>query len=288
MRAALGSALDQVQANAQALAGGQGDEETVHQLRVGLRRLRSLLRDCAALVPGWPATWQLPLQHAFARLGALRDEHTLAGVVEPLLQAAGAPGVAKAGAPLTGATAPDAAAPDAAGPDATALDASAPDAAAVVLAPDFQLALAALALLVRGDEGFATLSPRRTRQLLARRLARLHRQVMRAGRHFHRLPVQEQHRVRKRLKRLRYLAELCAPLWPGKTGRRYLRALEPAQDALGLHNDIAVAAERLRATASCDARAWFAAGYLQAHLATTGRAGRKALGRVAGTPVFWA
>lgn len=264
MREALGSALEQVQANAAAVAAGHDDAGLVHQLRVGLRRLRSLLRDCAALAPGLQAEWQAPLAEAFSRLGALRDEQALAPVVEPLLRAADAP-VLDGGAPAV--------------PQGRAAEA--------LQVPGFAEALAGLEALVRAPQGFADLSPARTRRWLAGRLGRLHRQVARKGRRFDHLPVEEQHRVRKRLKRLRYLAEFTRPLWPGKKERRYLRALEPAQDALGRHNDVAVAAARFRAAAQRDPRAWFAAGYLQAHLAVTARGGRKALAKVREAPPFW-
>ncbi len=261
MREVLGSALEQVRANADAVAAGMGGPEHIHQLRVGLRRLRTVLRDCAALVPGLRGEWLAPLAQAFARLGALRDGQALGPVVAPLLRAAGAPLV-----------------------DCHGATARRGRAAEALQVPGFGQALAGLEALVRGGEGFADLPPARTRQLLAARMARLHRQVMR---HFDHLPVDEQHRVRKRLKRLRYLAEFTGPLWAGKAQRRYLRALEPAQDALGLHNDIAVAAGQFRAAARHDGRAWFGAGYLQAHLAVTARAARKALARVDRGPVLW-
>lgn len=269
MREVLGSALEQVRANADAVAAGHGDAELIHQLRVGLRRLRSVLRDCAALVPGLHAEWLAPLAQAFARLGALRDDQVLGGVVAPLLRAADAPLVAS--------------------PSAKARPGRAAEALQV---PGFAEALAGLQALVHGGEGFADLPPARTRKLLAARLARLHRQVVRQGRRFDHLPVEEQHRVRKRLKRLRYLADFArefAPgMWPGKKGRRFAEALVPAQDALGLHNDMAVAAALFRDEAGTDPRAWFAAGYLQARLATSARSSRRALRALARVPGFWA
>ncbi|MET1537626.1 CHAD domain-containing protein, partial [Burkholderia sola] len=102
----------------------------------------------------------------------------------------------------------------------------------------------------------------------------------------------QQHRVRKRLKRLRYLAdfarEFAPDLWPAGKGRRFAQALAPAQDALGLHNAMAVAAGHFHAEAARDPRAWFAAGYLQASLATSARSSRRALRALARVPGFWA
>ncbi|AOV04585.1 CHAD domain-containing protein [Delftia tsuruhatensis] len=279
VRATLAAALAQVQSHmdaVDAVDAGSGEAERIHQLRVALRRLRTLLRECAGLAPGIRAEWDAPLALAFARLGTLRDAGTLADVVRPLLQ--------DADAPLCEWTVPDAGQADA-------------DAAAAVREPQFLQTLAEIHALAQApagkrQPGLVSLSAAGTRKYLARRLARLHRQVLRDGRHFDRLPLAQQHRVRKRLKRLRYLADFArefAPgMWPGKKGRRFAEALVPAQDALGLHNDMAVAAALFRDEAGTDPRAWFAAGYLQARLATSARSSRRALRALARVPGFWA
>ncbi|MBV1799158.1 CHAD domain-containing protein [Siccirubricoccus sp. G192] len=49
------------------------------------------------------------------------------------------------------------------------------------------------------------------------------------------------HEVRLTAKRLRYAAELFAPLWPGKPARRFLKRLAALQEDLGTANDTAVA-----------------------------------------------
>ena len=67
----------------------------------------------------------------------------------------------------------------------------------------------------------------------------------------------------------------------------YLQALRDAQEALGLHNDVGVAAQAFRLDARLHPESWFAAGYLLAHLGMTARAARRALSRLAKTPVFW-
>jgi CHAD domain-containing protein len=122
---------------------------------------------------------------------------------------------------------------------------------------------------------------------LVERLSRLHRQVTRGGRRFEQLPEVEQHQVRKRLKRLRYLAELVGAMWANKATQRYLRCLSPAQDALGHHNDVAVAAAKFLADAQQDPRSLFAAGYLKAHEAVTARQAHAALAKVTRARRFW-
>ena len=144
-----------------------------------------------------------------------------------------------------------------------------------------------LQLAHAGDEQFVPLSPPATRDWLAARLADLHHKVLHDGRRFERLPLDRQHRVRKRLKRLRYLAELTAALWPAEDVQRYLKRLTTAQDALGRHNDVAVAATAFRTEAAQQPLAWYAAGYLQAHLDSTARVARKALTQVADAARYW-
>ena len=53
------------------------------------------------------------------------------------------------------------------------------------------------------------------------------------------------HAIRLRAKRLRYAAEIFAPLYPGKVTHRFMRGLSRLQDRLGSLNDAAVAANLL-------------------------------------------
>jgi len=263
LRAMLRSTLQQVLANASEVAEGRDEAERVHQLRVGLRRLRTVLRELQPLSPGIDPTWEPALAEVFAELGEVRDNQTVADAVRPLLAAAGAP--------KTGWAPP---APT--------------DLAAVVRRAGFQLALLQLLALAHADDGqLSAAGLAEARAFVAQRLAALHRQVSRAGKRFERLPLEAQHRARKRLKRLRYLAELAQPLWPRKPVERYLEALKPAQDALGHHNDVATAAAKFRLDAAQDPRAWYAAGYLEAHLALTAKAAHKALRELRKAPAFW-
>ncbi len=70
------------------------------------------------------------------------------------------------------------------------------------------------------------------------------------------------HKLRIKLKRARYAAELSAPT--GDVGRRFLADAKTLQDLLGEHQDAVVAEERLRATTVADAQtaAAFVAGRL--------------------------
>lgn len=77
-------------------------------------------------------------------------------------------------------------------------------------------------------------------------LRKAHARVMRAARHPERLGAPQRHRLRIAVKRLRYLTDVWASLWPQKHSRRYLTQLEKLQQALGALNDAAVAGRTLR------------------------------------------
>jgi inorganic triphosphatase YgiF len=263
MRAVLQATLQQVVANAGLIADGGEHAETIHQLRVGLRRLRTVLRELSDLSPAIRPEWTAVLSATFGQLGQRRDHEVVSAAVRPLLEAASAP--------LLAWTAPERVDPVAVVRDAT-----------------FQVTLVQILALAHGEAAqFAALTPQATRELLARRLDDLQRKVERDGRRFERLPLERQHQVRKRLKRLRYLAELTGSLWPGHAVQAYLKRMNAAQDALGHHNDVAVAAAAFKLDARERPAAWFAAGYLQAHLAVTARAARKALVKTLDAKPFW-
>ena len=104
------SCLAQMLPNASEIAAGSNDEEQIHQLRIGIRRLRTALRELAGLDADTSrfdaAAWEPPLVDAFRALGELRDREQVVTLAQPRLRDAGAPEVD----PLVG-DAPPAAAP---------------------------------------------------------------------------------------------------------------------------------------------------------------------------------
>ena len=288
-QAVVASCLAQMLPNASEIAAGSTDEEQIHQLRIGIRRLRTALRELAPLDPASglaeAAEWEPPLVDAFRALGALRDREQVVKLAQPRLREAGAPDF-------------DPLAVD----DAAAADAPSPS--DIVRAPAFQNVLVSLIgftaaklaepapeTAAEGDPPSAPVGANDARRLLRKRLQRLHRQVLRDGERFESLDTESQHRVRKRLKRLRYLAEFVAPLFDekgeGGVAGRYLKALRPAQDALGEFNDEAVALALYREATARDARAWFAVGWFTARHAAGAKACRKALAKIEDAARFW-
>jgi inorganic triphosphatase YgiF len=290
-QAVVASCLAQMLPNASEIAAGSTDEEQIHQLRIGIRRLRTALRELAGLGPFDVAEWEPPLVEAFRALGALRDREQVVKLAQPRLREAGAPDFD----PL-------------AGDDDTA--APTPSPGDIVRAPAFQNVLVSLIgltaaqpaeaapAITAAEDGAAAAAPlapapvnaNAVRRLLRKRLQRLHKQVLRDGERFESLDTESQHRVRKRLKRLRYLAEFVAPLFEKEEGGaagRYLKALRPAQDALGEFNDEAVALALYREAVERDARAWFAVGWFTARHAAGAKACHKALAKIEDAPRFW-
>lgn len=265
LRSTVAACLAQVLGNASEVAAGSREAEHVHQLRVGIRRLRTVLRELGDLAPGLDPAWETTLSASFAELGEFRDRDTVSQWAAAELQAAGAPPIvlpAPAGDPI--------------------------DPVQTVRAPAFQALL--LALLRFTLEAPATPPNEQPGSVktMATRLARLHKQVERDGSRFDRLGEAEQHRVRKRLKRLRYLAELVGGLFDHDAVDRYLSQLRPAQDALGEHNDTWVALALYRSAAEQGVHpAWFAVGWLTARLPRTVRQSGKALAKVSSATRFW-
>ena len=92
------------------------------------------------------------------------------------------------------------------------------------------LAPAQAATLALGLDEFAG-------RALARRLHRL----AAAGEAIEHLDADALHAIRLRAKRMRYVAEVFAPLYAGKATRRFMRRLATLQDRLGRLNDGSVA-----------------------------------------------
>ena len=95
-------------------------------------------------------------------------------------------------------------------------------------------------------------------------LDRLRRRVLKRGKHLPDMPDDERHELRIALKNLRYAVEFFGSLFGnGKDVRDFLRIVADLQEDLGIHND-AVTAESFIATLGVGSNAdvQFAAGYL--------------------------
>jgi triphosphatase len=229
--------LRQISANAEGVAIG-GDEEFVHQLRVGVRRLRSLLKFIAELSPSTPlAPLDEDLQWLGRVTGVARDwdvfaAETLAGVATQVTQPQLRRDLGRLKARTTRLRRAQRAA---------VLEA--------VRSPRVTRMLLALGALLAGFAAEAGSDASGERAVSARALAEAtlgqrDRQLRKRSRRLRQLAPADRHRARIAAKKLRYAAEFFAPLYRGARAARYIEALTRVQGSLGKLNDLATA-ERL-------------------------------------------
>lgn len=249
----------QVLVNSSAVTAGLGGHEHIHQARVGIRKLRTVLREFGSFTPAVDPAWSHELADVFKVLGASRDRDVVVAGLLDELQRAGAP---------------DLALPPA--------DSDHP--ADTLRGIGFTTLMLDLLGYAHGDpiDGGPDLT-----EVVADRLKALRKKSVKFADEFTELGVAAQHDVRKQLKRLRYVAELTASLFPRKQVARYVAALEPAQDALGRLNDLVVATEMFRELAVTEPGAWFAVGWLSTEVPGAAHRCTKPLTKAEKATVYW-
>jgi CHAD domain-containing protein len=262
----LGSAVRQVLVNRRAVLESD-DPEAVHQLRIGLRRLRAALRALRPLV-GRSSL------HGFERsardvgrcVGMLRDADVLISGIH---------------APVEGTAA-----------DKTGFDelhealvrnreAERDEVRQVLSGPQWVKLQLYLTLWPRTLEGVDGLNKPITKH--ARKvLAKAWKKPAKLGRHLDALDSAQRHEMRKALKKLRYQAEFMAPLFDKRDGKHFIRQLKALQDVFGYVNDARMAPrlieiQRERQAGSDAARAAsYAVGHHEAEVAHVWRWAGKA------------
>ena len=269
LQAVVNNCLVQILPNASAIAEGSPDGNLVHQLRVGIRRLRTALKHFKFAQDYIDPNWLMVLKQTFSLLGEYRDKEILQIKTQPLLESVGAPHVEWS----------------------TAIDIMPIDA---VRANDFQILLLELI-------GFTHLpvpadSPK-AKVTVAKKLEKLFTAIAAASDKFASLDTESQHGVRKDLKSLRYVSEFAAPLFAsqnnGKKGKKatklnaFLQYLEPAQDVLGEYNDNVVGHANYLEKAKTDPNALFAVGWFSGREQASSEQCAVSLKTVKNAPKFW-
>jgi len=276
MCAVLEACLAHVEANLDGVAHA-ADPEYLHQLRVGMRRMRSALRVFEGLGPR--DVFRAPaagLREFMPELGAARDWDVFCARLGEVARAEGtdAPQPARL---LRSARTRRAAARKAA--------------RALAGSPRMQRFLLGIMRWMHEARWRAnpTIEPKPVRSLTRyaeHALARQERRVLRLGAKADWTDASQRHRLRIRVKRLRYACEPFAALYGQARARRYLERLESLQDILGELNDIAVGRRLLAELRSGRGdpeaefmRGWFAAreGHLVAQLGGAWGAWRKTM-----------
>lgn len=262
---ALGAVLDECLAQVTLNAIGllQGDPalriDQVHQLRIGVRRLRSALQGFAGWAPPAPAELVEGIKALFAELGSARDADVLEGGVAAALAQAGAPRLALP-APHRGT-----------------------DVAQAVLDGEVQRVF--LGWLAWREslcsQGQASRAAPAFHRGVRRRLHRWHRRIEADWKAFDQLDDAALHALRKRIKRQRYAVEFFTPVLRRRHVDRYLSPLAVVQDRMGELNDLFVAKARYQALLQSHPEAWFALGWITARTAEVRALAKAALGLLA-------
>jgi len=218
------------------VVGASDAPEGPHQLRVGLRRLRTALALFGPIV-GCPALERLNAEARWLgqEVGALRDlDVALAEIVEPEAEAhAGDAGFAALGEALG--------ARRAASRAALREDLRGRRAQAFLL--DLSRCIETRPWLAPGDYAQTARLATPLAALARERLDKRWRKVSGYGRHIETLDTPERHELRKELKKLRYAIEFLGPVYPPKKVKGFVNRLRDLQDLFGALNDLAMAEE---------------------------------------------
>lgn len=249
--------LAQIHGNERGVVSGD-DPGCVHQMRVGLRRLRSAL-DMFSEVISTPQAFDEELRWIAGELGHARDWEVLAGSTLEQVLASTDDDVAAA----THQAAKDNAVQNR------------KTAAAAVDSMRYAKLVLELTLWLE-SMGWRNGETGEDRNVLEasvakfanKTLSRRHKKLLKRGRGLADLDDESRHRARIAAKKLRYATEFFASLYPKREVKAYVGALSELQDDLGWRNDVVVADKLLRelgaARTEAAAGAIFARGYLAA------------------------
>jgi CHAD domain-containing protein len=215
-----GAALDQIDANAPGAAAGR-DPEFLHQLRVGVRRLRSALRAFRKLLRRRQADLiEEPWRRAMPVLGEARDWDVFLAALPagPLKEAAGA-----------------------------RRDEAQRRVRGLLRSGSFDGARRETHARIQRGLWRRSADPSEPLATFARRaLRKLHEGLLESAEDIDWRDARRRHRVRIRVKRLRYACDFFAAEFAARRTKPYLDALRALQDILGDMNDIEVQRGLLR------------------------------------------
>jgi CHAD domain-containing protein len=250
--------------------------EGVHQSRVAVRRLRSVLRAFRGVAADQVAgSLDAGLKALAAQLGPARDwDVFLSGIGAAMAEAL--PAEARVAALLADGRA--------------ARKTAYAGLRRGLQAPEFQRLLLALAALA-ADLAEAPAAPPSAEEHLVRVLEKRWKRMRTAADGMDVQSLAALHELRLLGKRMRYVAEIAAPLFPSKPARRFLSRLAELQEALGTLNDAAVAGGLVATLPARGAdRAWAqgcVAGFALGRAGDLRRPAKTAWERLAEREPFW-
>jgi triphosphatase len=249
-----------------------GTPEHVHQLRVGIRRLRSCWSLYKDLAPLPPDAWREAVKDHFCALGTTRDDDVLRESLMPVLNAAGQP-------PVEFTRHHD-------------------NHSAMHLARSVPYQRWLIEMLAWAVDGHpiqtpsaltddTSAHPANLKTTLKKKLFKWHQRVLSDGLKFDALEIEAKHDLRKRAKRLRYGLQFSESLLPAAKLKSYRKQLSRIQDILGEMNDLYVAREKFEGIRDNQPPAWFAVGWIASRLAVLDKEAKTAFSELKGADHFW-
>lgn len=272
---ALGLVLDeclaQITRNAIGLIEGDPGSrvEHVHQMRVGIRRLRSALRSFEDWTPTPPDALVGELRALFTTLGESRDSDVLDTGVATELTRVGAPAL------KVPAVAP--------GPDPVEAVRTDTVQRLFIAWIEWRASLAEPPASPPTEPAAEETDAKSFHRNVERRLRRWHRRIAADSKAFDELDDEHLHSLRKHVKRQRYAVEFFASVLGRRKLERYLEPLAAIQDRMGELNDLFVARTRYQEIVASEPAAWFALGWLAARIEEVRALAKPELERLAKT-----
>lgn len=252
MQAIVGNCMAQIQGNQDGVMHGS-DPESVHQMRIGLRRLRCAFKLFAQIAP-CPAALRTELTWLSGILGAARDWEVFSGTLGTLAKAGSVPAQWEALEQVAHRL-------------ARKHRRQAGLALGSVRYAAFLLALGGWLYSAHGSLVQGNRAPALTlADFAANMLQQCHRKLKRRVKRLQDGTPQAHHRVRIAAKNLRYVSEFFQSLYRPREMHSYLRALSSLQDRLGRLNDVAVVGRLLLQLARNRPELAYSAGLVQGYL----------------------
>jgi len=241
----LNSCLNQILPNASEInANLESFDEHLHQLRVGLRRLKSAMKVLGLIQIYFREADMNQLSYVFGKLGQYRDLQFFDEKLRPALSAVDAPKM-----------------------NLSSVN-DLPDPKILLQSKNFQLfCLSTIELSLMQEK--VPQETKRLKPLLIQELDKLNKDTKKIAPIFMEIPDERRHKLRKRLKHLRYTLEFFVDFCDQSKYKGYLSSLAKVLDALGRYNDICVAIEKSQDRLAIDGNILFAMGWLRAEQTRT-------------------
>jgi len=243
--ALLNSCLNQILPNASEINTGLVYfDEHLHQLRVGLRRLKTAMKSLGLIQVFFTENDLKELETVFAQLGSYRDLNFLDEKLRPALAAVNAPHMNLVSVK------------------------DLPHPQVFLRQKNFQLFCLSIIEL---SLTLAKIDPnvQRLKTLALKDLDKVQKDTKKIALNFMGIQDEQRHKLRKRLKRLRYSLEFFKDFCDQKRYKDYLKSLGRVSESLGNYNDICVALEKSEQLLSVDSNILFAMGWLKAEQTRT-------------------